>query len=349
MSRERRGEPDLPPGPARELVDMFRRLRRARNLTGGQLAVKTGLSPSYISDVLRGWRSPSADTAMKIVNALGGSLEEITGASRLAEELTELNRFSRRRQSGPAASSKRRPAVLDYSEVSLYQVNGLADQPERFLGIVTGDIRRVRCAEAWVNPENTEMVMARFSEFSVSSIIRYEGAVRDEAGKVTGDLVADELARKVADRAPVQPGIAILTGSGELARLGVRYIVHVAAVRGEPGAGFEQIREIGRCVTSALAEVDKTGAVPPVSSILFPLLGTGQGGGDLDTTVSSLAGSAIDYFAAVPGSPVTKVYFLAYTDAELAALESLFTVSKRLTQVPSAVFPVPGGLHDELR
>jgi transcriptional regulator with XRE-family HTH domain len=95
VTREGRGEPDLPPGPARDLVDLFRRLRQARKLSGGQLAVKTGLSPSYISDVLRGWRAPGPDAAMKVASALGGSLEEVTWASRLAEELAELNQFNR--------------------------------------------------------------------------------------------------------------------------------------------------------------------------------------------------------------------------------------------------------------
>ncbi len=335
MTRDRRGEPELPPGPARDLVDLFRRLRQARKLSGGQLAVKTGLSPSYISDVLRGWRAPSPDVAMKVTNALGGSLDELAWASRLAEELAELNQFNRRRQGSqtpgePVRRAGREPAVLEYSEVRRYQVGGLAARAERYLGIVTGDIRRVRCAEVWVNPENTEMEMARFSEFSVSSIIRYEGAVRDDLGKVISDRIADELTRKVAGRAPVLPGTAIRTGPGELTRYQVRYIVHVAAVRGEPGAGFKQIREVGRCVTSAMAEVDKLNEQPPVSTVLFPLLGTGQGGGDLKATISALTGSAIDYFASVPRTRITTVYFLAYTDIELAALESLLSTSDRM-------------------
>src|SRR5580693_6441984 len=97
MKRDRRGEPDLPPGPARDLVDLYRRLRHARQLTGGQIAIKTGLSAGYLSDILNGWRAPSADTAMKVAGALGASLDEVKRAGRLAEELAELNRHNRRR------------------------------------------------------------------------------------------------------------------------------------------------------------------------------------------------------------------------------------------------------------
>jgi O-acetyl-ADP-ribose deacetylase (regulator of RNase III) len=321
-------------------------------LSGGQIAVKTGLSPGHISDVLRGWRAPSPDTAMKLASALGGSLDEVARAGRLAEELAEFNRYSQRkvRKGLPRANSpghriadqdlvaepvmsariSRRAAVSEPSEIRRYQVIGLPERQERYIGIVTGDIRRVRCADVWVNPENTEMVMARFNEFSVSSIVRYEGALRDDVGRVVDDRIADDLARKIAGRTPVLPGTAILTGPGELARYQVRYIVHVAAVQGEPGAGFRQILEVGRCVTNAMAEVDKIDAQPPLATILFPLLGAGQGGGDLKATIGALAGSAIDYFTSSPLSSIRTVYFLAYIAAEMAACEALLAANKRL-------------------
>jgi O-acetyl-ADP-ribose deacetylase (regulator of RNase III) len=212
----------------------------------------------------------------------------------------------------------RTPRPLESVRVQLYRVG----PQDRFIGIVTGDLRRVRCAEVWVNSENTAMQMARFDEFSVSSIIRYEGARRDGAGRIIEDRIADELARRVAGRQQVPAGTAIVTGSGELVRNRVRYIVHVAAVQGEPGAGFRQIREVGQCVTNALTEIDKIGDQPAVRTVLFPLLGTGQGGGELRQTVDALLSAAIDYFTAVPTTQLTTVYFLAYTDIELTVCES---------------------------
>src|SRR6266699_4312910 len=91
------GEPDLPPGPARELVDLFRRLRRGRGLSGGQLAVATGLSPGHVSEVLRGRKAPSPQAAAKIAHALGATGEQVRKAYQLAEQLGELNRYHRAR------------------------------------------------------------------------------------------------------------------------------------------------------------------------------------------------------------------------------------------------------------
>jgi transcriptional regulator with XRE-family HTH domain len=357
MAREQRGEPELPPGPARDLVDFYRRLRVATKLTGGQIAVKTGLSAGHVSDVLRGWRPPSPETAAKIANALGAGLDGIQLARRLAEELNELNQYHRRRGREPeprsqaaggqpetatpgfepaaVAAPRQQPRPLDLSEIRRCRVLGLPGPPERFVGTVTGDIRRVRCAQVWVNSENTEMLMARVNEYSISSIIRYEGAVRDDVGQVTDDVIYDELDRKLSGRRPVPPGTAITTGSGELARFGVSHVVHVAAVQGEPGAGFRQIREVGRCVTSVLAEVDKIVADPPPATILFPLLGTGQGGGELRPTIGTMTGSVIDYFTMTPRTRIATVYFLAYLNVELSACEELFDANKRLTPVRS--------------
>jgi hypothetical protein len=226
------------------------------------------------------------------------------------------------------------PHALDSGEIMLYRVARAApDVPDRYLGICCGDIRRARCADVWVNSENTDMQMARWNEFSVSSIIRFEGAERDETGRVVHDLIADELTRRVAGRVPVPPGTAITTGAGELTRFGVRRVVHVAAVQGEPGAGFRQVREVGRCVAGALAEVDRIDARLAPASVLFPLLGVGHGGGDLRSTIASMAGAAIDHLAGTPSSPVSVVYLLAYTDLELAACVRVLATHPRLEAV----------------
>lgn len=232
-------------------------------------------------------------------------------------------------------SAAQEPEVLDSSEIRAYEVTGTGSSSNRYIAIICGDLRRVHCAEVWVNPENTEMQMARFNEFSVSSIIRYEGAARDDAARVIDDCISEELARKLMGRRPVPPGTAITTGSGELTRNGVRRVVHVAAVHGEPGSGFRQVREVGRCVINAMAEVDRMDDRPPVETILFPLLGTGQGGGELQPTVRSMMGAVVDYFTATPGTQIATVLFLAYTDAELAACEDVFTVNRRLMSVPA--------------
>lgn len=186
------------------------------------------------------------------------------------------------------------------------------------IGITAGSIRWVHDCDVWVNSENTDMRMARHTDFSVSAIIRYWGSLRDETGRITRDLVADELEALVAPRRPVAPGTALVTGPGALADTNnVRYVVHVAAVQGEPGAGYRQVSDIGGCVTTALTRVEPLG----VRSILFPLLGTGGAGADVTHTARMLVRAAVHHVERHPETPLERISFLAYDDHERLALE----------------------------
>ena len=71
MPRKKRPEPDLPPGPARDLVDLFTWLRGTRPMRVGQIANRTGYTPGHVSEVLRGWKAPSPDAAALIAQVLG--------------------------------------------------------------------------------------------------------------------------------------------------------------------------------------------------------------------------------------------------------------------------------------
>ncbi|MEV4412922.1 macro domain-containing protein [Catellatospora sp. NPDC049609] len=199
----------------------------------------------------------------------------------------------------------------------------------RHLGIITGDIRHVRCAEVWVNPENTEMVMARAQEFSISAIIRYEGAERDDAGRITVDTIADELEKKTSTIRPIAPGSAVITGAGALARRNdVRLIVHTAAVQGEPGTGFRAIDGIAQCVDNTLLELGRLDDLPDEPlRVLFPLLGTGVGGGDVPRTATALIHAAANYLRSVRSTRISAVLFLAYTDVELRACLDALTAA----------------------
>ncbi|MEU8610914.1 macro domain-containing protein [Actinoplanes sp. NPDC048791] len=204
---------------------------------------------------------------------------------------------------------KARGQVLTVQDITHHVV-----RDDRRIGVVTGDIRQVRCANIWVNPESTEMEMARVHEFSISAIIRYAGATHDARGRVAEDLIANELTAKVAGHRPVEPGTVVMTGAGRLRELnGVHYVVHVASVHGEPGSGFHPMRDVGRCVTNVLQAVELLEM--PVA-ILFPLLGTGNAGGDVGRIATSLVHEARNYLRAAPASRINTVYFLAYTDQE---------------------------------
>ncbi|GGM40520.1 macro domain-containing protein [Dactylosporangium sucinum] len=195
--------------------------------------------------------------------------------------------------------------------------------PDCVIGIRPGRIMRVHDVDIWVNSENTDMEMARFNEFSISSIIRYNGARRDAAGHVVDDVIADALAKAVDGRRPVAPGAAFVTGSGCLAGTNaVRWIIHVAAVHGEPGAGFRQVRRVGVCVANALAQAERLAREDAeVRTILFPMLGTGGAGAPAPATAGELVDAAAFHLTTTPGTRLRGIYFLAFTDAERAALE----------------------------
>jgi len=204
------------------------------------------------------------------------------------------------------------------TRIRLFRMASVPDSAIR-IGIVPGGIRRVRFAGIWVNSENTDMEMSRFSEFSVSAIIRYYGARRDQAGRVIDDVIARELAECLDARRCVAPGVAIVTGSGTLRDShNVSYVIHVAAVQGEPGAGFRQVRDVGDCVVNALTAAERLAdADPAARTILIPLLGAGIAGAPIGKTVRALLRAAIDHIAAKPSTPLEVIYFLAYTEREL--------------------------------
>lgn len=197
-------------------------------------------------------------------------------------------------------------------------------QSECVLGVIPGSIRWVRDVDIWVNSENTDMSMARPTEFSISAIIRYWGAARDESGRITQDVIADELRAKVGDQRPVAPGTALVTGVGELAAThNVSHIVHVAAVHGEPGAGFRQVRDIEWCVVNVLGHAERLAVERGARSILFPMLGTGTAGADPARTARMMVTGVLGHLTRHPNTLLNAIFLLGYDEREQAALQSV--------------------------
>ena len=111
MTRVKRAEPHLTPGPAQDLVDLFKRLRYSSQLRIGQIANRTGYAPSHISEVLRGWKAPSPDAAVKIAQVLGGDDSAVRRARRHAEDLMEWKRNNSRRLPRTPPESSLTPLV----------------------------------------------------------------------------------------------------------------------------------------------------------------------------------------------------------------------------------------------
>lgn len=330
-------------GDYRRALDHFcgelRKLRAEAGLSVDKLLSTTVTSPlgvkrSQLYQVLGGRivEPPAWDfvqnTVVRCAAHAGNTSRPLSVSTDLAYWRRQHGRLAELFQSGgdvsPAraeqvlARSARSPQVLTVQEVVLRQVPASS---ARRIGVITADLRQVRCAEIWVNSENTEMVMPRIQEFSTSAIIRYEGSQRDAAGRVIVDTIAEELEMQVAPLRPVGAGEVFVTGAGALReRNGVRYVIHAAAVQGEPGAGFRPVAQLGRCVENALSAAEKLDVDAAAgTTILFPLFGAGVGHGDLPATATTLLHAAINYLRTAPDTRIGTVLFLAYTDVELEA------------------------------
>ena len=218
---------------------------------------------------------------------------------------------------------------------------------KRILGLITGDIQKVRNVDIWVNSENTNLQMGRFYDPSISGLIRYLGAKKDKEGNVIEDTIASALMDSVKDEKmedgtniddfpSVKPGLAFTTTSGSLKEShGVQGIIHVATVFGEIGQGFTPIKNLDICVQNALEKADKFALDNQKEnvSIVFPLFGTGSAKSSINEVAQNLFYAVSSYFETRQNSKVEKVYFLAWREYErdecIKVLDDMATLSPK--------------------
>jgi O-acetyl-ADP-ribose deacetylase (regulator of RNase III) len=205
----------------------------------------------------------------------------------------------------------------------------LINNADKSICITTGDIQKIKDIDIWVSSENTNMQMARFYDGSVSSVIRYLGAERDQAGLIVKDSIADALAQIVGAQHAVPPAAVIATTAGQLSKThAVKMIFHAASVVGGVGRGYAPIQNIADCVTNALAKADSPELESAgLTSILFPLMGTSSARGDLRDIVAPLINAAIEFLRMNRNSRVCRVHFTAHTEDQLAACLSVLDSS----------------------
>lgn len=210
------------------------------------------------------------------------------------------------------------PRVIEETQQFSYS---LIESPEKSIHITTGDIQKIKGIDIWVSSENTNMQMARFYDYSISSIVRFLGAEKNFAGLVVKDCIADALKQILGDQHAVPPATVIVTTAGELNRThAVKKIFHVASVIGSIGRGYVPIPNLADCVTNALAKADSNELESvEITSILFPLMGAGTARGDLRVIVAPLIRAAIEYLRTNRNSRMHHVHFLAYTEADRTA------------------------------
>jgi len=201
------------------------------------------------------------------------------------------------------------------------------------IGLVSGDRENLAIGDIWASSENTDMQMDRFYGTSTSATIRYLGAKKHPlTGRVVEDTIGDELAAQLGDEKQVAPAAVIVTSPGELQRNNnVKWIFHVAAVTGEPREGYRPIERIERCVTAAFRRAASVEfRDDPPASILFPVFGTGPGGGDLHDHAERCIDAAVECLESGLGGSVRKAYFYIWSDVAWEIIEGIMERHKRL-------------------
>jgi len=190
------------------------------------------------------------------------------------------------------------------------------------IGIKTGNIKATKDVDAWVNSENTDMMMDRFFGRSVSATIRSLGARKNEDGRsIAEDTIGKALAAELRPRSFVKPATVLQTHAGELEKThNVRRIFHVASVAGSIGAGLStSLSNIELSMDNVLRAIS---AGKRYRSALAPMLGTGQGGFPVVRVAPLLVKRTLAFFRENPKSPLREVYFLAYSEGDLEILRN---------------------------
>jgi hypothetical protein len=226
----------------------------------------------------------------------------------------------------PGLNASLAPKPIMESEVEEFHIDGA---PGKLVGIVGGNLRNVnlgaslhkRPIDVWVNSENVNMQMARPYDLSISAMIRYLGAERDDTGTIVRDAIADELREKMQGRQLVNPGEVVSTSAGALERSHrVKRIFHVASVYGVVGAGFHAIANAEHFVAGR-TKSEAGGEKRTASSMLFPLLATGTARADIIQSARRQVGTAVNYLRSRGEfTCAERVYFLAPDETVRAGL-----------------------------
>jgi hypothetical protein len=298
---------------------------------------------------LRGWGAPRSATVPTAFNISGLTIWPYDFSSSALKG--EIKRLSDRMLAAAQATDTDSPVFQNLPNLRVttgarpasrwddrtYEIVGA---PGKFIGYRSGDIANLTGSEAvdlWVNSENALMQMARMYERSVSSTIRYHGALNpDPKSPGFQDTIADALKAALGNRSSVEPGEVLVTTSGRLAEThGVKAILHAATVIGSPGRGFHPIPDhqladtVGQVIATARRLIRKGDPALVGKSLIMPLFGTGQARRDPAVIAGQLIEAAIQSLChdpeARPGDPDLKlVLFSAFSEDDVALLRRLF-------------------------
>ncbi|WP_405451787.1 macro domain-containing protein [Streptomyces achromogenes] len=169
-------------------------------------------------------------------------------------------------------------------------------RPGAGITVRVGPIEDVRDVDILVSSENTYLEMSKTFRPTVSGALRRAAALRDAQGEIVDDVLSRELGVWLRTHGrtgmPVRPGTVVATSSGALAAQGVRRIHHAAIATpvGDGDRYHVSPAVLGEAVRRSfeLARHESEFLSLPMSSICFPLLGSGRGGLPVETVARRL-------------------------------------------------------------
>jgi ADP-ribose pyrophosphatase len=209
----------------------------------------------------------------------------------------------------------------------------IRDRPGFFIGYKTGPIDSVNGVSIWVNSENTDMLMDRFTGKTISARIRYLGANKDDSD-IVEDTIQEALRGAMGARAYVKIGTVLVTKSGMLKAgdYDVQRIFHVASVEGRPGLGVKaEMTSLKECMHKILKRADDENYQlwrilfkrKNFESILIPMLGAGDGGLAVEEAAEAIIPAAIDHQLRAKAPSLKEIYFLAFRSREKNACDQV--------------------------
>ena len=200
------------------------------------------------------------------------------------------------------------------------------DDSSRFVVLVQGaigDILGFVRPDVIVNSENDFLMLGRPFDKNFSGTLRNLDGVKDQGKRIVHDSLEINLREKLGNQPlPVSVGSVFDTKTTTLSGQGVKFILHVVTVQPHPQGGYyTDPKLIPVFVQSCFDKIsDLLILDADIDTVLFPLIGAGDGGVSPVASADYLIPAIVKQMARYKGMRVA--YIVAFRGVDLQALEA---------------------------
>ncbi len=205
--------------------------------------------------------------------------------------------------------------------------NSSTGTDDKAISFVTGDIKSFVnkiSADILVSLVDTHLELSRYHDGSVSGTLRYLDASKTRGLRITKDNLRDQVNNIIASKKlklPVRPTAVVPTPTSELKKKGVKYVFHVAATEGSPGAGYQMRNEtLDGCIRNVFVQLKslKEFGTHKSPSIAFPMLGASASDLDINDVAHRLISAIINE---MQDSVCKEVFVIAWLESHRFAID----------------------------